>query len=69
MNTEKSISSRLLEAVPAKIIKQMFNLKGLNQKDAISEVADIYSKNDIRNFVFENFGFLHQHIYILIIRN
>ena len=64
MNTEKSISSRLLEAVPAKIIKENFDLKGFNQKDAISEVANIYSQNDIRNFVFENFGFLHQHIYI-----
>lgn len=64
VNTEKSISSRLLEAVPAKILKQKFNLEGWNQKDAILEVADNYNKNDIRNFVFENFGFLHQHIYI-----
>lgn len=64
MNTEESISSRLLEGVPAKILKNDFKLEGWNLKEAISEVAENYTQNIIRNFVFDNFGFLHQHIYV-----
>jgi len=64
VNTEESIASRLLESVPAKILKEEFNLEGLNQKAAISEVVDNNNKNLIRNFVFGNFGHFHQHIFV-----
>lgn len=69
MNTEESISSRLLEAAPSKILKQEFGLVGVNQKDAITEVVDNNNQNIIRNFIFDNFGYLHQHIFIYDLNN
>ncbi len=69
LNTEELISSRLLEAAPSKILKQEFGLVGVNQKDAIAEVVDNNNQNIIRNFIFDNFGYLHQHIFIYDLNN
>lgn len=69
MNTEDSISSRLLEAAPAKILKEEFSLEGSNHKDAISEVVKSSNQNIIRNFIFDHFGYLHQHIFVYTLNN
>lgn len=64
MNNETNLLKRLLKSYPIKILKEVFDIKGLNQKNVIDEILASNNHQVIKNFIFDNFSFLRQHIYI-----
>lgn len=56
---------RLLKAFPVKVLKQYFEISELRQDNLIKKIINNFSKNQIIDFSFANFGYLKQHIYIV----
>lgn len=64
MNSEDLILFRLLEGFPVKALRDYFGVVGLKQDDIIDGVLQTNTPDQVKEWVFENFGRTHQHIYI-----
>ena len=56
---------RLLKTFPVRILKQYFDISELRQENLIKKIVSNFSKSQIIDFSFNNFGYLKQHIYIV----
>lgn len=54
----------MLKSFPVKSLREYFDLTGLRQDDLIDNIIRSQSPEDIMIFAFEQFGYLHQHVYI-----
>lgn len=63
MNSEREILQRTLRAYPVRTVKESFELDIVGQAAILNQVSQ-RGKNEILDFAFANFGFLHQHIYL-----
>ncbi|MEM5565708.1 hypothetical protein WNY78_11365 [Psychroserpens sp. AS72] len=64
MNIERDVLSRLLKSYPVSSLRTYFDLTGLRQDDLVEDVLSSRTRGEILIFAFEQFGYLHQHIYI-----
>ncbi|KIC01698.1 hypothetical protein OA88_12635 [Flavobacterium sp. JRM] len=64
MNSETNLLKRLLKSYPIKVLKDVFDIRGLNQKNVIDEILVSNNHEIIKTFIFNNFSFLRQHIYV-----
>lgn len=63
MNSKRDLYYRLLKGFPVASVKSHFNETISLQRDLINKVLDSNGYTVLNEFVFQNFGFLKQHIY------
>jgi hypothetical protein len=64
MNSERNLLKRLLKSYPVKVLKDVFDITGLSQNEVIEQILNSNAPPIIKNFAFNNFSYLRQHVYI-----
>lgn len=69
MNTERSITYRLLDKFPLNYLKREFDSRTTRKDRLINELLESNSIEELSNFTIDHFGILKQHVYIFELNN